>query len=145
MTAGAQFLYDGPPAARIAVVDVAGVTLLADLSGALFWEAQSLLVVSDLHLEKGSSFATRGVLLPPYDTAATLGRLAEVIALLERVASRTASVAYAERSPGDVRRTKADTSRIHGDLGWEPAVSIEDGLRAQWEYQAAAASRIAAS
>src|SRR5215203_7525258 len=60
-------------------VTVAGVTLVADLSGALFWEEQSLLVVSDLHLEKGSSFATRGVLLPPYDTAATLTRLTAVI------------------------------------------------------------------
>jgi uncharacterized protein len=60
--------------------DVAGVPLTADLSGALFWEEQHLLVVSDLHLEKGSSFAERGVLLPPYDTAATLGRLAAVIA-----------------------------------------------------------------
>src|SRR5437868_4637747 len=62
------------------VLDIAGVTLLADLSGALFWEEQSLLVVSDLHLEKGSSFAARGVLLPPYDTVATLSRLAAVIA-----------------------------------------------------------------
>jgi metallophosphoesterase superfamily enzyme len=62
------------------VLDVAGVTLLADLYGALFWEDQSLLVVSDLHLEKGSSFAARGVLLPPYDTVATLSRLAAVIA-----------------------------------------------------------------
>jgi uncharacterized protein len=61
-------------------LDVADVTLLADLSGALFWEQQGLLVVSDLHLEKGSSFAAHGVLLPPYDTAATLGRLAAVIA-----------------------------------------------------------------
>jgi DNA ligase-associated metallophosphoesterase len=61
-------------------VTIAGVTMIADLSGALFWVEQNLLVVSDLHLEKGSSFATRGVLLPPYDTAATLGRLAEVIA-----------------------------------------------------------------
>ena len=59
---------------------VAGVTLIADLSGALFWEDERLLVVSDLHLEKGSSFATRGVLLPPYDTVATLSRLAAVIA-----------------------------------------------------------------
>ncbi|MCP4736163.1 MAG: ligase-associated DNA damage response endonuclease PdeM, partial [Bosea sp.] len=59
--------------------DVAGVSLIADLSGALYWEAQRLLVVSDLHLEKGSSFAARGVLLPPYDTAATLSRLAAVI------------------------------------------------------------------
>jgi uncharacterized protein len=62
------------------VLDVAGVTLMADLSGALFWEEQGLLVVSDLHLEKGSSYASRGVLLPPYDTAATLARLAAVIA-----------------------------------------------------------------
>ena len=60
--------------------NVVGVELLADLSGALFWKEQSLLVVSDLHLEKGSSFATRGVLLPPYDTVATLSRLAAVIA-----------------------------------------------------------------
>ena len=61
-------------------LEIAGVTLLADLSGALFWEEQSLLVVSDLHLEKGSSFAARGVLLPPYDTIATLSRLAAVVA-----------------------------------------------------------------
>src|SRR5437879_11921899 len=54
--------------------------MFACLSGALFWEEESLLGVSDLHLEKGSSFATRGVLLPPYDTVATLGRLGAVIA-----------------------------------------------------------------
>src|SRR5712664_4112325 len=41
-------------------LDVADVGLVADLSGALFWEEQRLLVVSDLHLEKGSSFAARG-------------------------------------------------------------------------------------
>jgi DNA ligase-associated metallophosphoesterase len=61
-------------------VRIAGVEMCADLSGALYWEAERLLVVSDLHLEKGSSFATRGVLLPPYDTIATLGRLGAVIA-----------------------------------------------------------------
>src|SRR3981189_2579216 len=61
-------------------LNIGGVDLVADLSGALFWEEQSLLVVSDLHLEKGSSFATRGVLLPPYDPVAALGRLAAVIA-----------------------------------------------------------------
>src|SRR6201996_554353 len=61
-------------------VTVAGISMLPDLSGALLWEEQRLLVVSDLHLEKGSNFALRGVLLPPYDTVATLGRLATVIA-----------------------------------------------------------------
>ena len=53
---------------RASKVTIADVTFVADLSGALFWQEQRLLVVSDLHLEKGSSFATRGVLLPPYDT-----------------------------------------------------------------------------
>src|SRR6201986_4496286 len=61
-------------------VSIAGVMLSADVSGALFWDEQSLLVVSDLHLEKGSSLAARGILLPPYDTVATLSRLAAVIA-----------------------------------------------------------------
>src|SRR6266481_6290865 len=76
-----------PAMTRIAIniaghssVNIVGVDFVADLSGALFWEDQSLLVVSDLHLEKGSSFAARGVLLPPYDTVATLGRLSAVIA-----------------------------------------------------------------
>jgi uncharacterized protein len=62
-----------------ALVEIAGVHFTADASGALFWDDERLLVVSDLHLEKGSSFATRGILLPPYDTAATLARLAVVV------------------------------------------------------------------
>jgi metallophosphoesterase superfamily enzyme len=80
VTARAQSLGDESSSVGIAVMQVAGVAFVADLSGALFWEDESLLVVSDLHLEKGSSFATRGVLLPPYDTVATLGRLAAVVA-----------------------------------------------------------------
>lgn len=60
-------------------ITVAGVALVADLAGALYWPDERRLVVSDLHLEKGSSFATRGVLLPPYDTAATLERLAGIL------------------------------------------------------------------
>jgi uncharacterized protein len=79
VTTRAQILENEPSAARVSLFEIAGVTLVADLSGALFWEEQRLLVVSDLHLEKGSSFAGRGVLLPPYDTAATLTRLAAVI------------------------------------------------------------------
>jgi DNA ligase-associated metallophosphoesterase len=60
-------------------IAVGGVSLLADCIGALFWPEQSVLAVADLHLEKGSCFATRGVLLPPYDTAATLARLSRLI------------------------------------------------------------------
>lgn len=59
---------------------VAGIALQADYLGALYWPGESLLAVADLHLEKGSSFARRGTLLPPYDTAATLAGLARLIA-----------------------------------------------------------------
>ena len=68
-----------------AQIPVAGVTLVADCAGAIYWPDERLLVVADLHLEKGSAFAARGVLLPPYDTATTLGRLA---GLVERYAPR---------------------------------------------------------
>jgi DNA ligase-associated metallophosphoesterase len=61
-------------------VEVAGAALVGDPAGALFWPERGLLAVADLHLEKGSSFAARGVLLPPYDTAATLARLGRLIA-----------------------------------------------------------------
>lgn len=60
-------------------VAVGDATLLADPAGALYWPDESLLAVADLHLEKGSAYAARGVLLPPYDTAATLGRLSRLM------------------------------------------------------------------
>ena len=66
--------------AAAAEVATAGVVVIADCEGALYWNEEGILAVADLHLEKGSSFATRGVLLPPYDTAATLARLALLIA-----------------------------------------------------------------
>jgi uncharacterized protein len=44
-------------------------------SGALYWRARETLLVADLHFEKMASFARRGQMLPPYDTAMTLTRL----------------------------------------------------------------------
>ena len=60
-------------------MSICGKTFRAHMSGALFWPGESVLIVSDLHLEKGSSFAAKGQMLPPYDTRETLRRLAEVI------------------------------------------------------------------
>ncbi|WP_420411706.1 ligase-associated DNA damage response endonuclease PdeM [Roseibium sp.] len=48
-------------------------------SGVLWWPDESTLIVADLHMEKGSSFAKRGIMLPPYDTGATLEKLAAVM------------------------------------------------------------------
>ena len=62
------------------LIVLSGVPLLADLRGALFWPEQRLLAVADLHLEKGSSFAARGQMIPPYDTASTLAYLSALIA-----------------------------------------------------------------
>jgi uncharacterized protein len=44
-------------------------------SGALFWRAEQTLLVADLHFEKMASFARKGQMLPPYDTAMTITRL----------------------------------------------------------------------
>jgi DNA ligase-associated metallophosphoesterase len=49
-------------------------------SGGLYWRAERTLLVADLHLEKFSSYARSGQLLPPYDTAQTLRRLTADIA-----------------------------------------------------------------
>ena len=53
------------------------------VSGALWLEGERALVVADLHLEKGSAFARRGQMLPPYDTAETLDRLDGEVAALD--------------------------------------------------------------
>ncbi|HEY2659260.1 MAG TPA: ligase-associated DNA damage response endonuclease PdeM [Caulobacteraceae bacterium] len=65
--------------------EVAGVAVIMRGSGALWIEAAGMLIAADLHLEKGSAYAARGQLLPPYDTGETLRRLsAEIEALAPR-------------------------------------------------------------
>ena len=59
-----------------APIHLAGERLMLDPAGFAAWPAQRLLAFADLHLEKGSAFAARGRLVPPYDTKETLERLA---------------------------------------------------------------------
>ena len=62
----------------------------------------------------------------------------ESIALFERVSGRTLDVRrHDDAVPGDQRRTKADTTRIRMELGWEPHVSLEDGAARQWSWASA--------
>jgi len=62
---------------------LAGQKMVARASGALFWPAQDLLCVSDLHLGKSERMARRGgALLPPYEVAETLSRLEADIAAI---------------------------------------------------------------
>jgi uncharacterized protein len=69
-----QVLYAGE-ITETPILRFAGQTFEPLPSGALYWPAQSTLLVADLHLEKMSSFARRGQMLPPYDTGLTLARL----------------------------------------------------------------------
>lgn len=62
---------------------VAGEACVLRCSGALWLPAHGALIAADLHLEKGSAFAMRGQMLPPYDSRATLDRLEGEIAALD--------------------------------------------------------------
>ena len=62
-----------------------GVTFQALANGALHWPERRALLVADLHLEKGSWFAARGQMLPPYDSIATLSAVADAV---ERTGAR---------------------------------------------------------
>lgn len=76
---GAEETPNGSFEAR--AMQLCGTELVADRSGALYIPAARTLVVADLHLEKGSSFAARHrALLPPYDSRETLTRLGDVAA-----------------------------------------------------------------
>lgn len=60
--------------------DLVGARLSALASGALWWQAERLLAVADLHLGKSLRIARlAGTLLPPYEAAQTLERLDAVI------------------------------------------------------------------
>jgi nucleoside-diphosphate-sugar epimerase len=65
----------------------------------------------------------------------------EVIATLERVSGRTLDLVESPAAAGDVRRTSADATWIERALGWRATTTLEDGLRAQWEW---ASVRVAA-
>jgi uncharacterized protein len=68
--------------ARQCLIRVADHSFQPLADGALYWPAEQTLIVADLHLEKGSSFARSGQLLPPYDSLTTLARLIAACASL---------------------------------------------------------------
>jgi DNA ligase-associated metallophosphoesterase len=94
-----------------APLHLAGERLLLDPAGVLVWPAAKLLVVADLHLEKGSAFAARGQLLPPWDTHTTLDRLS----LLLRHYRPSTVVALGDSfhdANGSERMLARDTARL---------------------------------
>ena len=136
MTAqAASFVYDFAAAGEGALaVRVAGARLQLRASGAMWLEAERALVVADLHLEKGSSYAARGQMLPPYDTAETLARLeAEVAALSPAILVLLGDSFHDRRAEERLDRTAAQRLAALANgrtLAWVVGNHDADGPRA---------------
>lgn len=110
----------------------AGQQFLPLPGGALFWPAQSMLLVADLHLEKGSSLARDGWPLPPYDSIDTLDRLLAAVrqtapARLLLLGDSFHDPAGAARLPAPAR-TRLAALAAATDIGW--IAGNHDGLSA---------------
>lgn len=64
-----------------APIHLGGERIMLDPGGVALIARPRVLVVSDLHLEKGSHFAVGGRFVPPYDTRDTLARLEALVRL----------------------------------------------------------------
>jgi len=60
--------------------------------------------------------------------------LREMIATIERVTGRAATIDPRPMQPGDVNRTWADLTRSRAELDYEPTTSLEQGIKLQWEW-----------
>ncbi|MCY4064977.1 MAG: ligase-associated DNA damage response endonuclease PdeM [Rhodospirillaceae bacterium] len=78
--AAAPATHSERPGRQSAAVTLGGEPALLDGSGALVLPERRTVVFADLHFEKGSAYAERGALLPPWDSAATLERMEAVLA-----------------------------------------------------------------
>ncbi len=118
---------------------VSNVSLIADPAGVLWHERERMLIVADLHLEKGSAFAQAARMLPPFDTRDTLARLERLIARYKPAAVACLGDSFhdgqaAQRlDPGDRDMIARLTASV-GDWIWvegnhDPAPPVELGGR----------------
>jgi nucleoside-diphosphate-sugar epimerase len=63
--------------------------------------------------------------------------LREVFDLIARVSGRKVTIDHQPSQKGDMRDTYADTTRARTDLGFAPTVTLEEGLRAMWQWMEA--------
>ncbi|WP_439579579.1 ligase-associated DNA damage response endonuclease PdeM [Elioraea sp.] len=94
-----------------APIHIAGERLMLDPEGVLWWPARRLLAVADLHLEKGSSVAARGALVPPYDSRATLDRLIPLVRRYRPARLVALGDSFHDRT-GAARLPREDAARI---------------------------------
>ena len=60
--------------------------------------------------------------------------LAEVINIMEGIVGRPIKKNFVEKARGDARHTSADVSKAETILGYQPQVSLTEGLRQEWEW-----------
>ena len=58
----------------------------------------------------------------------------EVLALIESITGKTLDVRYEEARAGDQRETRGVITKAQNDLGYAPKWTLEEGLRAEWEW-----------
>ena len=111
---------DAPVWAGCAIHAVGGQELVCDPAGVAYWPGEDTLLVADLHLEKGAAFARRGQLVPPFDTATTLRRLA--LALERWQPSRVVALGdsfHDERGAAEMRADdRADLAALMAGRDW---------------------------
>jgi nucleoside-diphosphate-sugar epimerase len=59
----------------------------------------------------------------------------DILRQLEALAGRPVRVQQEPPRPGDQRYTMADTTKLRDHFGWEPQVTLAEGLARQWEWQ----------
>jgi UDP-glucose 4-epimerase len=64
----------------------------------------------------------------------TQRKLADILPVVEEISQTKAKIRYVEREKGDVRHTFADIQKAKKDLNYSPLVTLEDGLKLEWEW-----------
>ena len=60
--------------------------------------------------------------------------LADVLETMEKVIGKPIKKEYVEKAKGDARHTSANVEKAQKILGYNPKVSLEKGLKAEWEW-----------
>ncbi len=86
--------------------------------------------------------ATRGVPGGVYNIGGgSRGSVNQVLDVVAQVTGRKLDVRRESKQKGDMRDTYADTSRARQDLGFSPSVTIQEGLRAEYDWLSTALDR----
>jgi UDP-glucose 4-epimerase len=58
----------------------------------------------------------------------------DIVRMIAEIVDRPISVNYGPKGTFDVSRIFLDISHARKELGWEPEISLDEGLRRTWEF-----------